>query len=167
MRLLLPSVASYTILTTMFTDTASHKSTKTADQPAHASRSATSTRASAPSSNRDNASTNRADLPFASLLHRLHPLPISLTSNVFFLQHTGRHRQHWRRRVFFPSRRPRARVRKEVHNDSAEAGLKRGVPALREFNWRILCFFLREEGFSLLFARSTRLFLNLWILANF
>ena len=79
-----PRIASHIILTTQFTDTANHKSTKTADKPAHASRSAMWMRASAPSSKRNDASTNRADLSFASHLHWLHLLPISLTSKLFF-----------------------------------------------------------------------------------
>jgi cell cycle protein kinase DBF2 len=54
-RYICPScrTASHTILTIRFTDTANHKSTKTADPPARASRSATSTRALVPSSKCD------------------------------------------------------------------------------------------------------------------
>lgn len=128
-----PRIASHIILTTQFTDTANHKSTKTADQPVHASLSAMSTRASAPSSKRNDASTNRADLSFASLLHWLHLLPnfsyievsnssspayrqtqaASGTAETFYLRGSG------------------ARVWEAVHNDFCREP-EAGFPALRE-----------------------------------
>jgi hypothetical protein len=121
---------------------------KMADRPALASLSATSTRASAPSSKSNDASTNKAVLPFASLLHWLHPFTHFSYIEGFFFQHTGRHRQHLGMADILPLEEARSAHAEGVHNDFCRGRPGIGFQALSREQWEfnLAYAFLCAEG---------------------